>query len=211
MVEEHLKFFNLSKVCFQLNIPVPRFSELTCYCSLFQSQTVHNQLLILLAIFQLIFQTFHSKICLWLIVLSKHLFWASYLLLIVMSPRSQWESTVNGGKSLPKTRGLGHMETSRDISDVDAASITSFSLLGISEKHFILLKFSQALLCSTGNYCLVNETSLSSAFSKIPGVKKNRNELWGSPTTGIQPILIADPDACIPAMKLMGQGRKGNK
>lgn len=79
---------------------------------------------------------------------------------------------MKGGKSLPKTRGFGHMETSRDISDVDAASIASSSLLGISENHLIFLKFSQALLCSTGNYCPVNETSLSSFFSKMPGVKK---------------------------------------
>lgn len=79
---------------------------------------------------------------------------------------------MKGGKSLPKMRGLGHMETSRDISDVDAARIASSSLLGISENHFILLKFSQVLLCSTGNYCPVNEISLSSVFSKMPGVKK---------------------------------------
>lgn len=79
---------------------------------------------------------------------------------------------MQGGKSLPKMRGLDHMETSRDISDVDAASFAFSSLLGISENHFILLKFSQVLLCSTGNYCPVNETSLITVFSKMPGVKK---------------------------------------
>lgn len=61
------------------------------------------------------------------------------------------------------------METSRDISDVDAASLASSSLLGISANHLILLKLSQAFLCSTGNYSPVNETSLSSIFSKMPG------------------------------------------
>lgn len=68
-----------------------------------------------------------------------------------------------------KIRGLGHKEISRDISDMDAASIASSSLLGISESYLTLLKFSQASLCSTGNYSLVNETSLSSMFSKMPG------------------------------------------
>lgn len=139
------------------------------------------------------------------------MFWTSYLLIIVMSPHNQWEAAVKGGKSLPKMRGLGHMETSRDISDVAAASIASSSLPGISENHFILLKFSQALLCNTGNYCPVNETSLSCAFSKMPGVKEIKSRLWGSPTTGIHPIIMVDPGACIPALKLMGQGRNGNK
>lgn len=61
------------------------------------------------------------------------------------------------------------METSRDIYDVNAASIASSSLLGISASHLTLLKLSWALLCSTGDYRPVNETSLSSTFSKMPG------------------------------------------
>jgi len=61
------------------------------------------------------------------------------------------------------------METSRDISDVDAASIASSSLLGISASHLTLLKLSQALLCSTGDCSPINETSLSYIFSKMPG------------------------------------------
>lgn len=61
------------------------------------------------------------------------------------------------------------METSRDISDVNAASITPSSLFGISESHLTLQKLSQVLLCSTGDYSLVNETSFSFIFSKTPG------------------------------------------
>lgn len=61
------------------------------------------------------------------------------------------------------------METSRDISDVNAASIASSSLLGISESHLTLLKLSQASIGSTGHNSPVNETSLSSIFSKMPG------------------------------------------
>lgn len=144
---------------------------------LFAPVTNCDLLLTLLVIIQLFFKTFYCKRYLCFIVLSKHLFWTSYLVIIVMSPHSQWEAAVKGGKNLPKMRGLGHMETSRDISDVDAASITSSSLPGISENHFILLKFSQALLCSAGNYCPVNETSLSSVFSKMPGVKKLKADL----------------------------------
>lgn len=61
------------------------------------------------------------------------------------------------------------METSRDLSDVDVASTASSSLLGISASHLTLLKLSQALLRSTGDYPPVNETSLSSIFSKMSG------------------------------------------
>lgn len=61
------------------------------------------------------------------------------------------------------------MGTVRDISNVDAVSIASSSLLGISASHLTLPKLSQALLWSTGSYFPVNKTSLSSIFSKMPG------------------------------------------
>lgn len=165
-VETYLKIFSVSKAYWSWSYPYWYSANCTatCSCSLFHLQTVQEQLLILT------FGNFYNTNSFQLIVSSKLFFWASDLLLIAIISQSEQEAAVKREKNMPKTRGLGHMVTWREVSDVNAASIAASSLPGISASHLTLLKLSQALLRrDTRDYSPVNETSLSSIFSKMPG------------------------------------------